>query len=159
MIHGPSAPHPLTAPHEAAPRETTSARSTARVGRDELRRRLLAVADTLAAAGASASLVVAPAGGAGEAFWAFVIVPLWIVLARIHGLYDRDERSLRHLSIDELPEVFLWALTATGAVAVTLLLTPAGSVHIGAALQLWFTAATTALLLRALARFLWRRST
>ena len=30
-------------------------------------------------------------------------VPVWIVLAKLHGLYDRDQRSLRHLTVDELP--------------------------------------------------------
>jgi exopolysaccharide biosynthesis polyprenyl glycosylphosphotransferase len=120
---------------------------------------MLAVADTLAAAGASASLLVSPAAGLEDAFWAFVLVPIWVLLARLQGLYERDDHALRHLTVDEIPAVFTWALTAAGAVAVTLLLTPAGSLHIVAVLQLWFLAATAALALRAGARSAWWRAT
>lgn len=131
--------------------------SSQRIRPDELRRRLLATSDVLAAAAASAALLAAPGAGLTEAFWAFVLVPLWPLLAQLHGLYGRDQRALRHLTVDEIPAVLVWALTATGVVALILVSTPAGSLHVLAALQLWAVAVFAAVSLRALARLVWRR--
>ena len=39
----------------------------------------------------------------------------------MQGLYDRDHRTLRHLTADEIPRILLWVVTGTAA---TMLIVP-----------------------------------
>jgi len=126
-----------------------------RFWRDALRRRLLAVADLIAAAVAS----VVVAASTADAFWALVLLPAWIVLAKLIGLYDRDHAAIRHLTIDELPAIAAWAGAGIAMLALILPQTPAGDVDPAAALVGWLVATTTALVGRGAARSLWRRTT
>ena len=66
---------------------------------------MLALADLLAAA--AASLVVTSWGA--DAFWALILLPGWVVIAKLIGLYDRDHVAIRHLTVDELPALAAWA--------------------------------------------------
>ncbi len=93
-----------------------------RFWRDALRRRMLAIADLAAAAGAS--LVVA--SSSADAFWALALLPVWILFAKLIGLYDRDHGAIRHLTVDELPAIAAWAAAGVAALALVLPLTPAG---------------------------------
>jgi exopolysaccharide biosynthesis polyprenyl glycosylphosphotransferase len=128
-----------------------------RLWQDVLRRRVLAVADLLSA------LVVFVALGALEgvdaAGWAVLSLPIWLLLAKLFELYDRDHRALRHLTTDEFLPLVLWALSASALTGVLLGLTPAGGIRIETAVAVWWIAVATAAGLRALARFLWRRAT
>ena len=122
--------------------------------RDVLRRRLLAMADITAAGFAvviSTSIVELP--------WALAPLPLWILFAKLLGLYDRDHRSIRHLTFDELPAIVAWAVVGTAALALLLPLTPADPLSTGAYLMVAVTAVVAAFALRAGARGLWRRLT
>jgi exopolysaccharide biosynthesis polyprenyl glycosylphosphotransferase len=127
--------------------------------RDSLRRRMLAVADALAVILVSVLLAVSATAGVGPAFWAATFLPVWLVLAKLYGLYDRDHRSLRHLTVDELPSIIAWALAGTAAMALLLAVTPAGSIDPRTGLEVFGAAVVAAFLLRSLARFLWRRVT
>ena len=40
---------------------------------------------------------------------------VWVVIAKLLGLYDRDERPLRHTTIDEAESLVLWAVSGTFA--------------------------------------------
>jgi exopolysaccharide biosynthesis polyprenyl glycosylphosphotransferase len=124
--------------------------------RDGLLRRMLALADGGAALLVASSLALF-GGSADAAFWAGVFVPTWIVYAKLHGLYDRDQRTLRHLTVDELPVLLMWALTGTVSLAVLLSLTPAGAPEMQPALRAWIVAAAAAAVFRAIARLVWRR--
>ena len=73
------------------------------------------IATALAVAG---SLALFPGGTLVDALWAAVFAPVWILLAKLIGLYDRDQRSLRHLTIDELPAIFAWTLASTAAMTL-----------------------------------------
>ncbi len=122
--------------------------------RDVLRRRLLALADLTAAGFAvviSTSLVELP--------WVLAPLPLWIVFAKLLGLYDRDHRSIRHLTFDELPAIAAWAAVGTAGLALVLPLTPADPLTTGEAVAIAVSAAAAAFALRAGARGLWRRLT
>jgi FlaA1/EpsC-like NDP-sugar epimerase len=126
--------------------------------RDALLRRLLALADVEAAAAAAAALALAGAG-AGPAATAFATVPLWIFCAKLYGLYDRDHRMLRHLTVDELPTLLVWALTCVSAILFVAQVILGEAV--GAVPTVWAFAAAlaTAVFARALARYAWRRLT
>ncbi len=118
---------------------------------------MLAVADLATALCVAGSLALFPGGTLVDALWAAVVAPVWIVFAKLAGLYDRDQRSLRHLTVDEIPAILVWTLAATVATALFLTITPAGSLGIPAAARSWVIAVVLAILLRGLARWLWRR--
>ena len=122
--------------------------------RDVRRRRLLALADCAAVA-LSLVAVLPPE----RAIWLLAFLPVWILVAKLGGLYDVDHRALRHLTVDEAPAIVAWGVI--GAVAASLLggLTPAGSLETG---ELVLVAAITVaadFLLRVGARAAWRAST
>ena len=124
--------------------------------RDGLLRRMLAIAD--GATGLLVAFSLALFGGSVDAaFWASVFVPAWVLGAKLHGLYDRDQRMLRHLTVDELPMILMWAITGTVALSLFLSATPAGSPETAAALRAWVVALAAGALLRALARIVWRK--
>jgi exopolysaccharide biosynthesis polyprenyl glycosylphosphotransferase len=105
------------APGPARPtrvRERALARPATRVlaarhcPRDSAVRRLLATSD-LFALGAAQVLVLAVLGAPPDVpqlLWALLALPLWIVLFKAYGLYDRDHKRINHATIDELPWVF-----------------------------------------------------
>jgi exopolysaccharide biosynthesis polyprenyl glycosylphosphotransferase len=124
--------------------------------RDALRRRLLAVGDGVSALAASAALAVT---AVDAAFWAALFLPVWILLAKIYGLYDRDHRALRYLTVDEIPRIAIWALTGTAVVIGLLTLTPARTPTFAEALAVCLAAGMTAIVLRGAARVFWRALT
>ena len=75
-----------------------------RFWRDVRRRRMLALAD-VGAAGVASLLV---AGSATRAAWAVALLPGWVLIAKLFGLYDRDQRSIRHLTVDEMSVIAAW---------------------------------------------------
>ncbi|GIK77003.1 MAG: hypothetical protein BroJett022_06930 [Actinomycetes bacterium] len=133
-----------------------AARGHGRWWRDARRRRLLAGADVAAAAVATAIATV-PATGT---LWGLLFVPLWPLVAKLFGLYDRDHRAIRHLTADEVPWILAWvALTATLVVLLLPPLTPVGVPGIGTGVALFVAAAAATIAFRALTRWLWWRLT
>jgi exopolysaccharide biosynthesis polyprenyl glycosylphosphotransferase len=123
---------------------------------DPLRRKLLALADTTAVGVMCLVLGLLTAADVGA--WALAALPLWLVLAKLHGLYDRDHRSLRHLTVDEVPSILSWAMSGTFATLVILYAGP-GAPGYFIALGMFGTAVGADLLLRVGARALWRLAT
>ena len=104
---------------EAAPREP----SQSRWWRDARRRRLLALADCAAVAVALLSGVPPE-----RAIWLLAFLPVWILLAKLAGLYDADHRAMRHLTVDEAPAILAWGVVGSRRSASLLGgLTPAGT--------------------------------
>jgi len=124
--------------------------------RDALRRRMLACADVAAALCASLSMVFAGNGQAAQFTWALAFIPVWILVAKLLGLYDRDQRALRHLTVDEISALVLWALIGTSGLTLFLELTPAGRPSSSSGVIAGATVAVSVILLRASARWLWR---
>lgn len=127
-------------------------------GPEPLLRRMLAVADVFAVATGAVFVGLWGSGAAGALLLVF-FAPIWIVTAKLAGLYDRDHRTLRHLTVDELPWLLVWTLSTTAL--LTLLLAPFPALELsstdrllvwGAVLGLGFTS-------RAGMRALWRRVT
>jgi exopolysaccharide biosynthesis polyprenyl glycosylphosphotransferase len=76
--------------------------------RDSRARRLLAAGDCLAIL-VAAALSIALAGGGhreGDLLVAFVTLPLWVVLFKLYGLYDRDAKRVSHSTVDDIPWLF-----------------------------------------------------
>jgi len=96
-------------------------------------------------------------GRLADGLWSAALLPIWVLLAKLHGLYDRDQRSLRHLTVDEVPSVFMWALTGTAAISVLLSILPGTSITVATALWVWLIAGGSALVFRGLVRTCWRR--
>jgi exopolysaccharide biosynthesis polyprenyl glycosylphosphotransferase len=123
--------------------------------RDARRRRLLALADICAA---SLAILIVTVTGTGT-FWAFLFLPLWPLLAKMVGLYDRDHKELRHLTADEVPSILGWVAMMTTIVVLLLSLTPAGLVEWDLGMALFVVAAVMAIWFRSLTRWLWWRLT
>ena len=88
-------------------------------------RRLLVVADILGLASAillAESLVDVDATGAvgvhGEVFLFLASLPAWLFVARLYGLYERDEEHADHSTVDELVGVFHMVTVCTAAFGV-----------------------------------------
>ena len=123
---------------------------------DVLRRRMLGAADVLTAA--VGSLAIARSSGL-DALWVPLALPGWIVLAKLYGLYDRDHRSLRHLTTDELPSLFGWTLTSCVLTAGVFSFAAGGdSAVLPLAAAAWVVATLAAMTFRSLARWAWRRA-
>src|SRR6476659_7821616 len=90
-------------------------------------RRLLAMGDWGALlVSLCAVTLVSSATDIADLFWAALFSPSWVLVLKLHGLYDNDHRRIRHSTLDELP-----ALISAGALGTLVLdglmaLSPAG---------------------------------
>jgi exopolysaccharide biosynthesis polyprenyl glycosylphosphotransferase len=125
---------------------------------EPLLRRMLAAGDLLAVA-AAALLVGFVGSGAAGSLLLVLSAPIWIVTAKLAGLYDRDHRTLRHLTVDELPWLVVWALSSTALLTLLLAPFPALAPSSDDRLLVWGTVLGLGFLFRAAARGLWRRVT
>ena len=130
---------------------------TGRFWRDALLRRLLIAADVaalLAVVGALAAW-----GTTRDAKALLFFIPGWLVLAKLFGLYDRDHRSLRHLTVDELPTLAFWSLAGSAAMTLVFITMDEREFVPGDLACLWILTTTAALALRGVARSVFRRIT
>jgi exopolysaccharide biosynthesis polyprenyl glycosylphosphotransferase len=171
-VSAPIRPHPTHAALEIAGLSELDIVTGARTGRsresleaarlsyspEPLLRRMLAIADVLAIA--VAAIVVGLWGsGAQAAFLLALFAPIWIVTAKLAGLYDRDHRTLRHLTVDELPWLLVWTLSSTAVLTLLLEPFPALDLSSNDRLIVWGTALGLGFGFRASVRALWRRIT
>jgi exopolysaccharide biosynthesis polyprenyl glycosylphosphotransferase len=82
--------------------------------RDFWTRRFLAVAD---AAGLLLALAISEPFGKDTSFdahmlWGLLAIPVWIVLMKAYGLYERDAKRVSHSTVDDIPWVFHAVLVA-----------------------------------------------
>jgi exopolysaccharide biosynthesis polyprenyl glycosylphosphotransferase len=120
---------------------------------------MLACADITAAVLASLSLGFVFKNDVSALFWSIVFAPAWIVIAKLLGLYDLDQRSIRHLTSDEIPSLVLWAIAGTFGLRLFLSLTPAEPLELTRAVRVALVAVFFGLGLRAVTRYVWRRIT
>ena len=83
-----------------------------RFSHDSLRRRMLALADVTAVI-VAAGAFWASGAPAEDAAAIVLFTPGWLLVAKACGLYDRDHRSIRCLTIDELGRIVGLALAGT----------------------------------------------
>jgi len=94
----------------------------------------------------------------GETIWALLAIPIWIFVAKVDNLYDRDPRRIRHSTLDELPELLATAaITIAAAWAITGML----DAHLTSSVMVVIgtVAFFVAILLRSLVRWLYRQVT
>jgi exopolysaccharide biosynthesis polyprenyl glycosylphosphotransferase len=127
--------------------------------RDALLRRMLALADVLAVLVTSLAMGTVGKHGLDTAFWIVVTLPGWILLAKLEGLYDRDHRALRHLTVDELPAILVWAFSASSLAALIFPVLGLPPVELRGAFELGLLVSLCAFAFRGSARLLWRNVT
>ena len=59
-------------------------------------------------------------------FWAVLFSPVWILVLKLHGLYDNDHRRIRHSTLDELSSLVSASVLGTLALDGLLALSPVG---------------------------------
>jgi exopolysaccharide biosynthesis polyprenyl glycosylphosphotransferase len=87
--------------------------------------------------------------------WSAAFGPAWILVMKLHGLYDQDHRRIRHSTLDELPALFSAVVIGTVVVGVLIRLTPAPYVSGTALAILAVTAFVVGASLRGLIRQVW----
>lgn len=128
-------------------------------------RRALLVADV---AGLGAAIFIAEwivnrhAGGALDAQAEVILflasLPGWVVVAKLYGLYDRDEERTDHSTVDDFVGVFHMVTVCTWLFWVGTLLTSLAAPIAPKLVLFWFTAVVGVFGARALARAVIRRS-
>ena len=119
-------------------------------------RRLLALSDWAALIIATAISSLLVAGTPAEVIlWSLAFGPAWILIVKIHGLYDLDHRRIRHSTLDELPALLSSVVIGTVVVGILAWITPAPNLSDGAMFVLAGSAFLGEASLRALIRHLW----
>jgi len=124
---------------------------------DPLRRRLLALADLITVLGAAATMSLSGPEPAAKALWFGAALPLWVVLAKLYGLYDADHTRIRHTTLDEAGRLFNWVTVSAALTLLLIAAVPQLSFSAGAAALAWGAALALAPIGRGAARGLWRR--
>jgi exopolysaccharide biosynthesis polyprenyl glycosylphosphotransferase len=128
--------------------------------RGALLRRLLAMGDWAALLAALCVVTAASAGtDVGTLFWAVLFSPVWILVVKLHGLYDNDHRRIRHSTLDELPSLVSASALGTLALDGLLALSPVGALEPAAAIAVGAGTLLASFVLRGALRFLWHRLT
>jgi exopolysaccharide biosynthesis polyprenyl glycosylphosphotransferase len=120
-------------------------------------RRLLALADTVALlAGLAVAYLAVVGAAASSLIWVLAFAPVWILVIKLHGLYDRDHRRIRHSTLDELPVLISASTIGTVAIGVLAhLIGPAPDLTDTAMIVLASTAFVVGASARGVTRHLW----
>jgi exopolysaccharide biosynthesis polyprenyl glycosylphosphotransferase len=92
-------------------------------------------------------------------FWAVLFSPAWILVVKLHGLYDNDHRRIRHSTLDEVPSLVSASVLGTLVLDVLLALSPVGPLSPTSAIAVGLGALVGSFVLRGVLRFLWHRLT
>jgi exopolysaccharide biosynthesis polyprenyl glycosylphosphotransferase len=126
--------------------------------RGSVLRRMLATGDWLTMVATLCAVTAAsPQTDVGTLFWAVMFSPVWILVLKLHGLYDNDHRRIRHSTLDELSSLISAAALGTLALDGLLALSPAGPLAAPSAIAVGLGALLGAFASRAVLRFFWHR--
>src|ERR1700744_2640924 len=128
--------------------------------RGMLLRRLLAMSDwtalivtLLAVTATTTSTDVA------DLFWAVLFRPPWIIVVKLHGLYDHAHRRIRHSTLDEVPSLVSATVLGTLVLDALLAISPVGPLSPKSAIALGLGTLVGSFVLRGLLRWVWHRAT
>jgi exopolysaccharide biosynthesis polyprenyl glycosylphosphotransferase len=148
------------------PQPTAVAKSLGLAGADAARRRGAALRRLLAAGDWCAlalTLCVATAATSGidvaTLFYATLFSPVWLLVLKLHGLYDNDHRRIRHSTLDEVPSLVSASALGTLALDGLLALSPAGPLSAGGAILVGVLVLVATFAERAVCRWLWHHLT
>jgi exopolysaccharide biosynthesis polyprenyl glycosylphosphotransferase len=123
--------------------------------RGALLRRLLALGDWGALLGALCVVTATSSStDVGLLFWAVLFSPSWVIVLKLHGLYDNDHRRIRHSTLDELPSLVSASVLATLVLDGLLAISPAGPLSPASAIGVGVGAFAGSFVLRGVLRFL-----
>jgi exopolysaccharide biosynthesis polyprenyl glycosylphosphotransferase len=126
--------------------------------RGSVLRRMLATGDWLTLVGTLCIVTAAsPETNVGTLFWAAMFSPVWILVLKLHGLYDNDHRRIRHSTLDEISSLISAAALGTLALDGLLALSPVGPLAASSAIAVGLGALLGSFGSRALLRFFWHR--
>jgi exopolysaccharide biosynthesis polyprenyl glycosylphosphotransferase len=126
--------------------------------RGSLFRRILATGDWLTMLATLCIVTAAsPKTDIGTLFWAAMFSPSWILVLKLHGLYDKDHRRIRHSTLDELSSLVSAAALGTLALDGLLALSPVGPLAATSAIAVGIGALVGSFASRAVLRFCWHR--
>jgi exopolysaccharide biosynthesis polyprenyl glycosylphosphotransferase len=95
----------------------------------------------------------------GKLFWAVLFSPTWILVFKLHGVYDNDHRRIRHSTLDEVPALISACALGTIALDGLLALSPVGPLSPKSAILVGFGTLIGSFAMRAVLRFCWHRVT
>ncbi len=98
--------------------------------RDSGVRRLLATADLIGIAIALAVATLIAASSSRGLLWALPTLPIWILIFKAYGLYDRDFKRIGHASVDDLPWIAHGVLLGSLLTLAYFQLTPMGGFNL-----------------------------
>jgi exopolysaccharide biosynthesis polyprenyl glycosylphosphotransferase len=158
-VAAPASPAPEPRPESAAGRLGLTGPDGSR-RRGAMLRRLLAGGDWVALAGALC-VVTATTSTTDIAtlFWAMLFSPAWILVVKLHGLYDNDHRRIRHSTLDELPSLVSTSVVGTLVLDGLLALSPVGPLSPTSAIAVGLGTLVGSFVLRGVLRFFWHRLT
>ncbi len=126
--------------------------------RGSVLRRLLATGDWLTLVATLCIVTaVSPDTDIGTLFWATMFSPVWVLVLKLHGLYDNDHRRIRHSTLDELSSLVSAAALGTLALDGLLALSPVGPLGAPSAIAVGLGALLGSFTSRAVLRFFWHR--
>jgi exopolysaccharide biosynthesis polyprenyl glycosylphosphotransferase len=162
-----TAPRKTSAPVPPGPPPAGRTDAAARLGltgaagakrRGSLLRRSLATGDWLTLVATLCVVTAAsPETTIGTLFWATMFSPVWVVVLKLHGLYDNDHRRIRHSTLDELSSLVSAAVLGTLALDGLLALSPVGPLAAPSAIAIGLGALLGSFASRAVLRFFWHR--
>jgi len=121
-------------------------------------RRVLACGDWLALLAAlCVATAVTQTTDIGDLFWAVLFSPVWILVIKLHGLYDNDHRRIRHSTLDELPSLISASALGTIALDGLLAISPVGPLSPKSAILVGIATFLGCFVERGVLRFLWHR--
>ena len=128
--------------------------------RGAMLRRLLAAGDWAAVIGALFVTTAATVTtDVAMLFWATLFSPAWILVLKLHGLYDNDHRRIRHSTLDEVPALISASVLGTLTLDGLLALSPVGPLSPSSATLVGVGSLAGCFVVRGALRFLWHRLT
>ncbi len=95
----------------------------------------------------------------GTLFWAILFSPVFVLVIKVHGLYDKDHRRIRHSTLDELPSLVSASVVGVLVLDGLLALSPAGPLSPASAIALGAGTLFGSFVLRGTLRFAWHQLT
>jgi exopolysaccharide biosynthesis polyprenyl glycosylphosphotransferase len=128
--------------------------------RGALLRRLLALGDWTALVVTLFAVTTATSStDVADLFWAVLFSPSWILVVKLHGLYDHDHRRIRHSTLDEVPSLVSATVLGTLVLDALLAISPVGPLSPKSAIAVGVGTLIGSFVLRGVLRWVWHRAT